>query len=133
MQSTRKKGLIAEINVTPLVDVMLVLLIIFMITAPMFSTGLEVELPETKAGALKQKEPLIILLNAKGEIFIKEKRLNLKALKTWLTQAKKAGLIREIYLKADRRCPYGQVAKVLAEIEAAGFNEIGLVTKPPNL
>ena len=127
---TGKKGLMADINVTPLVDVMLVLLIIFMITAPMLSTGLEVDLPETKAGALEQKEPLLIVVNRKGEIFIENKKFDLKSLKTWLLQARKAGLVKAINLKADRRCPYGQVARILAEIEAAGFSEIGLVTRP---
>ncbi len=126
----RKRGLLAEINVTPLVDVMLVLLIIFMITAPMLSTGLEVDLPETKAGVLKKKAPLMIVLDEKGRIFIKDQAFSLEKLRPWLLQAKKAGLIREINLKADRRCPYGLVAKVLAEIEAAGFTEIGLITRP---
>ncbi len=126
----RKRGLLAEINVTPLVDVMLVLLIIFMITAPMLSTGLEVDLPETKAGVLKKKAPLMIVLDEKGRIFIKDRAFSLEKLRPWLLQAKKAGLIREINLKADRRCPYGLVAKVLAEIEAAGFTEIGLITRP---
>ena len=126
----RKRGLLAEINVTPLVDVMLVLLIIFMITAPMLSTGLEVDLPETKAGVLKKKAPLMIVLDEKGRIFIKDQAFSLEKLRPWLLQAKKTGLIREINLKADRRCPYGLVAKVLAEIEAAGFTEIGLITRP---
>ncbi len=126
----QKRGLLAEINVTPLVDVMLVLLIIFMITAPMLSTGLEVDLPETKAGVLKKKAPLMIVLDEKGRIFIKDQAFSLEKLRPWLLQAKKAGLIREINLKADRRCPYGLVAKVLAEIEAAGFTEIGLITRP---
>jgi len=125
-----KKGLLAEINVTPLVDVMLVLLIIFMITAPMLSTGLEVDLPETKAGKVEKQNPFVITLDASGRIFIGKKELSLKSLKKWLQQAKKAGLVREINLKADRRCPYGTVAKVLAEIQAAGFSEIGLLTRP---
>lgn len=127
---TTRKGLLAEINVTPLVDVMLVLLIIFMITAPMLSTGLEVELPETKAGKMEEKKALLLVIDASGRIFIDRKEFDLKSLRTWLVQAKKAGLIKEISLKADRRCPYGRVAKVLAEIQAAGFTEIGLLTRP---
>ncbi|NPA49658.1 MAG: biopolymer transporter ExbD [Thermodesulfobacteria bacterium] len=127
---THKKGLMADINVTPLVDVMLVLLIIFMITAPMLSTGLEVDLPETKAGRLEEKKSLVVVVDASGRIFIDRKEMSLKSLGVWLRQAKKAGLIREINLKADRRCPYGKVAKVLAEIQAAGFTEIGLLTRP---
>ncbi|WP_051132495.1 ExbD/TolR family protein [Thermodesulfatator atlanticus] len=125
-----KKGLVADINVTPLVDVMLVLLIIFMITAPLLSTGLEVDLPQTKAGDLKQKEPLLIVINAKGEVFVGNKKIALSALGKFLAQTKKAGLKKDINIKADKRCPYGVVAKVLAEVKKAGFESVGLVTKP---
>ncbi len=127
---TSRKGLVADINVTPLVDVMLVLLIIFMITAPMLSTGLEVNLPETKAGKLEEKKPLVIVIDASGRIFINQKEFSLKSLGVWLREARRGRLVREIQLKADRRCPYGRVAKVLAEIQAAGFEEVGLLTRP---
>jgi biopolymer transport protein TolR len=130
MKNGTKKGLIAEINVTPLVDVMLVLLIIFMITAPMLSTGLEVDLPETKAGELKGEKPLLIVIDKEGKVYIENKEIALKRLGTWLREAKKAGIIKEVNLKADERCPYGIVAKVLAEIQAVGITNIGLVTRP---
>ncbi len=127
---TRNNGLNADINVTPLVDVMLVLLIIFMITAPMLSTGLEVDLPETKAGELQAKKPLLIVINEKGQIFIQNKEISLARLEVWLREAQKAGLLKEVNLKADKRCPYGLVARVLAEVQNVGINSIGLVTKP---
>ncbi len=133
MKAHGKRGLMAEINVTPLVDVMLVLLIIFMITAPMLSTGLEVDLPETKAGELKAEKPLLIVIDAGGHIFIEDKEIPLSRLALWLREAKRSGLLKGVNLKADRRCPYGLVAKVLGEIEAAGITEIGLVTKPENV
>ena len=132
MKSMYKKGLRAEINVTPLVDVMLVLLIIFMITAPMMTTGLEVDLPKTKAGELKAEKPLLITVTARGKIFIGKKEIPLARLSAWLTEARRKGLLREVNLKADRRCPYGVVAKVLAEIQAVGITNIGLVTEPEN-
>ncbi len=130
MKTSQNKGLNAEINVTPLVDVMLVLLIIFMITAPMLSSGLEVDLPETKAGELQSQKPLLIVINDKGQIFIQNKEIPLSRLGTWLREAKKTGLLKEINIKADQSCPYGLVAKVLGEVQSAGINNVGLVTKP---
>ncbi|AEH44250.1 protein TolR [Thermodesulfatator indicus DSM 15286] len=127
----KRNGLMADINVTPLVDVMLVLLIIFMITAPLLSTGLEVDLPKTKAGELDQKkEALLIVINEKGEIFIDKKKIGEKELSRFLEQARRAGLTKDVNIKADKRCPYGLVAKVLAEVKKAGFESVGLITRP---
>ncbi|OAG26958.1 protein TolR [Thermodesulfatator autotrophicus] len=127
----KKNGLMADINVTPLVDVMLVLLIIFMITAPLLSTGLEVDLPKTKAGEVEQKEKtLLIVINEKGEIFVNDKKIGVEKLSHFLTQARKAKLTKDVNIKADRRCPYGLVAKVLAEVKKAGFESVGLITRP---
>ena len=133
MKANGRRGLMAEINVTPLVDVMLVLLIIFMITAPMLSTGLEVDLPQTKAGELKSQKPLLIAIDRQGRIFIENKEIPLSRLSVWLREAKKTGLIKEVNLKADKNCPYGLVAKVLGELEAVGITQVGLVTKPENV
>ncbi|MDM7202841.1 MAG: biopolymer transporter ExbD [Thermodesulfobacteriaceae bacterium] len=121
-----------EINVIPLVDIVLVILIIFMITAPLMTTGLEVELPKTKESSFtqKEKEPLRITITEKGEIKISGERIDLEALGRWLEEAKKHELVREVQLEADRRVVYDIVAKVLAEIQRAGFNQIGLVTLP---
>ena len=133
MKNTTKRGLMAEINVTPLVDVMLVLLIIFMITAPMMTTGLEVNLPKTKAGELQAEKPLLVTINAEGRVFINRQEIPLSRLGVWLREVRRKGLIREVNLKADRRCPYGVVAKVLAEIQSVGVANIGLVTEPENV
>ena len=125
------KGLMAEINVTPLVDVMLVLLIIFMITAPLLTTGIEVDLPETRAGELKKKEKsLVVTITKEGKIIVGRESLSLKRLSRWLAEAKRAGIVKEVQIRADREVPYGLVAKVLGEIESAGITEIGLMTKP---
>ncbi len=123
----------AEINVTPLVDVMLVLLIIFMITAPMMTTGLQVDLPRTKAGSLKPRTPLMLTIDAQGRLFINRQEIPITRLGTWLKEAKRKGLLREVNIKADKRCPYGIVARVLGEIQAVGINNIGLVTEPENV
>jgi len=128
---TGKKGLLAEINVTPLVDVMLVLLIIFMITAPLLTTGIQVDLPETRAGELrKSSKPFVITITHEGKIIVGRQSLSLERLSRWLAEAKRAGLVREVQIQADKRVPYGLVAKVLGEVSAAGITEIGLMTRP---
>ncbi len=129
MASNQRRGLMAEINVTPLVDIMLVLLIIFMITAPMMTTGIELDLPKTKAGALKLEKSLIISITAKGKIFINQHQIPLSRLSIWLKEAKQRGLPNEITIKADRHCPYGIVAKVLSEVQAIGITNISLITE----
>ncbi len=128
-----KHGLMAEINVTPLVDVMLVLLIIFMITAPMMTTGLQVDLPRTKSGTLNPQNPLLITIDAQGRLFINRQEIPLSRLEAWLKEARDKGLLREVNIKADKRCPYGIVAQVLAEIQTIGIHNIGLVTEPKNV
>ncbi len=128
-----KPRLMSEINVTPLVDVMLVLLIIFMITAPMMTSGLEVNLPRTKAGQLKATQPLLITINGTGHIFINGQEIALSRLGIWLREAQKRALIKEVNIKADRSCAYGVVAKVLAEIQAIGITNIGLITEPEHV
>ncbi|MDY6862618.1 MAG: protein TolR [Thermodesulfobacteriota bacterium] len=120
----------SEINVTPLVDVMLVLLIIFMITANMMQQGVDVNLPETeKAKSLNKKEDTIILtINTKKEVFIDEAKVNLKQLKVKLSKIIENRENRDIFLKADKEIPYGFVVKVMAEIKDAGIKKLGMVT-----
>ncbi|HIE33109.1 MAG TPA: biopolymer transporter ExbD [Thermodesulfobacteriaceae bacterium] len=126
-----KKGLMAEINVTPLVDVMLVLLIIFMITAPLLTTGIQVDLPETRAGELKKNEkPFVITITKEGKIIVGQQSLSLERLSRWLAEAKRVGIVKDVQIQADKQVPYGLIAKVLGELEAAGITEIGLMTKP---
>ncbi|MCS7199881.1 MAG: biopolymer transporter ExbD [Caldimicrobium sp.] len=123
-----------EINVIPLVDIVLVILIIFMITAPLLTSGLEVELPKTKDSPITQKEnkPLKITITEKGEIKINGQVIPLERLSRWLAEAKRNKLVEEVQIEADRRALYEIVAKVLSEVKRAGFTHIGLLTLPDN-
>lgn len=126
-----RRILVSEINVTPLVDVMLVLLIIFMVTAPMMTQGLDVDLPETTSKALPQKEqPMVITINKKGEIFFDKIKGDQKILRQQLADKAAQGTNRPIFLKADREVPYGLVAAVMADVKEAGFDKLGMITQP---
>ncbi len=127
----RRTGLVAEINVTPLVDVMLVLLIIFMITAPMMSQGVDVDLPETTARPLAQKEkPIIITITRKGEITIDRIKVSRRLLREKLVKLAVKGKERPVFLNADKKTAYGDVVKIMADIKNAGFDKLGMITKP---
>lgn len=128
-----RRNLVSDINVTPMVDVMLVLLIIFMVTAPMMTQGIDVDLPETTSRSLRQKEqPILITINKKGEIYLDRIKGDQKLLRQQLAAMAKAGKDRPIFLKADKRVPYGLVASVMADIKEAGFNKLGMITRPPD-
>lgn len=121
----------AEINVTPFVDVMLVLLIVFMITAPLLTVGVPVELPRTEARNLPAgEEPLTITINADGTVFLQETEVALQELAPRLRAIAGTGYDARIYIRADNGAPYGDVARVMANINAAGFTNLGLVTDP---
>ncbi len=121
----------AEINVTPLVDVVLVLLIIFMITAPMMTRGIKVDLPKTTAKALPQKErPQTVTVDKKGRLYLNSVSLDKQALKAKLRLMKKKDPKLKVLLKADKEVPYGIVAGIMADLKEAGIEEIGLVTRP---
>ncbi|MBB4660348.1 ExbD/TolR family protein [Parvularcula dongshanensis] len=120
---------IAEINVTPLVDVMLVLLIVFMVAAPLLTVGIEVELPETEARAItEQTEPLAVTLTADGTIYVQETPIEYDNLVAHLTAISQAGYDQRIYVRADQGVLYNDVARVMGRMNAAGFTSIGLVT-----
>ena len=127
----RRRKLVAEINVVPYIDVMLVLLIIFMVTAPMMMQGVEVNLPKTETRRIKsQEDPLILTINKKKEIFIETHRIKLedleeKALRIFANRREK-----EILLRADKDVPYGFVIKVVSRIKKAGIEKLGMVTEP---
>ena len=126
-----KRRYIAEINVTPLVDVMLVLLIIFMITAPMMTRGIKIKLPETTAKALPQKiKPITITVDQNGKIFLGDVVMGQDALKKQLTIMKRKDPELKVLLRADKAVAYGVVAALMAIIKEAGIEEIGLVTRP---
>ena len=126
-----KQRLVADINVTPLVDVMLVLLIIFMVTAPMMTQGLEIDLPKTTAKALRQKEkPIVVSVDAKGEIFLGQIKVDRKQLFRQLKQLPPDKKDQPIYLRADKDVPYGIVVAAMADIKRAGFEKLGMITQP---
>ncbi|NIA04435.1 MAG: protein TolR [Proteobacteria bacterium] len=126
-----RRGLMAEINVTPLVDVMLVLLIIFMVTAPMMTHGLEVALPETTAKTLRQQtEPLIVTLDKDGTIYLGKVRVNSALLKQQLGAMAAGEKKRPVYLRADKAVPYGLVVAIMTDIKQAGFAKLGMITQP---
>ncbi|MCQ8784237.1 protein TolR [Mangrovibrevibacter kandeliae] len=119
----------SEINVTPMVDVMLVLLIIFMVAAPMLTVGVPLELPETSAKAMNSDtQPITISVNAKGQVYIQETEIAVDDVVGQLQQIAKTGYEERIYVKGDRSADYGTVMKVMAKISAAGYRNIGLVT-----
>jgi len=121
----------SEINVTPFVDVMLVLLIIFMVTAPMMMQGVEVNLPQTTTKNIKSKEdPLILTVNNKREIFFENHPVKLEDLETKTKSIFKYRRAKEILLRADKEVPYGFVIQVMARIKKAGINKMLLVTEP---
>ena len=128
----RRRAPMAEINVTPLVDVMLVLLIIFMITAPLLVAGVPVDLPESRAGALDQDaKPVQIALDGQGGIFIDDEPIPASALAQRLAAIAaqpEPAEGRRIYLRADRSLDYGQVMRVMGELNRAGLNRVALVS-----
>ena len=130
-QGSGKRIYMSEINVTPLVDVVIVLLIIFMVAAPMMTKGLDVKLPETTAKSLPQKEKnIVITVNEKGEIYFNKVAVDQEVLKRRLAEMKHEGLVQQVLLEADRAVAYGTVARVMATIREAGVENLGLVTEP---
>ncbi|MEM9422618.1 MAG: protein TolR [Pseudomonadota bacterium] len=120
----------AEINVTPFVDVMLVLLIIFMVTAPLLTVGVEVDLPETDAEAISDSgEPLTVTVQADGSIFVQDAPIAYDDIVPHLRAVLNANNEQRIYVQGDKATPYDNVAKVIGRLNAAGFTQIGLVTE----
>ena len=125
------KRYMSEINVTPFVDVMLVLLIIFMVTAPMMMQGVDVNLPQTTAKNIKTKEdPLILSVNSKREVFLENRKVSLNDLEKKVKSIFKYRREKEVLLKADKDVPYGFVIKVMASVKNAGIEKLGMITEP---
>jgi biopolymer transport protein TolR len=124
-----RRGALSEINVTPLVDVMLVLLIIFMISAPLLTVGVPVELPKTEAGAMQdQTEPLTVSIKADGTLFLQESQVAFSELAPRLKEMAGDNHIKPIYVRADGRAAYQIVAQVMAALSTSGFSSINLIT-----
>ena len=125
----RGRRALTEINMTPMIDVMLVLLIIFMISAPLLTVGVKVELPKTEAGAMSdQAEPLNLSIRADGSIYLQDTQVPFANLQPALTGLGQAGFERPIYVRADSKAAYESVAQVMAALQTAGFTKIGLIT-----
>ena len=123
---------ISQINVTPLVDVMLVLLVIFMVTAPIIQQGVQVNLPQAKAGAIPGKEEqLVVAVNRNGRIYLNDNSMTLSELGQKLRAIRGLQADKEVYLRADQDVRYGVVMKVVAEIKQAGIQRLGMVTRLP--
>ena len=121
----------SDINVTPLVDVMLVLLIIFMVTAPMMMQGVEVNLPQTEAKHIKTREdPLMLTVNKKRKIYLENHPVTLENLEIKIKKIFENRKEKEILLRADKEVPYGFVIKVVARVKSAGVDKLGMVTEP---
>jgi len=120
----------SEINVTPFVDVMLVLLVIFMVTAPMIQQEVDLELPETRStkAVAVQEQDIVLTINRKKEIYIAKTKLSLKTLTPKLREIFREKRKKELYLRADKRIPYGFVVKVMALVKNAGIERMGLIT-----
>ena len=124
---------ISQINVTPLVDVMLVLLVIFMVTAPIIQQGVQVNLPQAKAGAIPGKEEqLVVAIARNGRIYLNDNPMTLPELGKKLRAISKIRRDKEVYLRADQDVRYGIVMRTIAEIKQAGIEKLGMVTRPPS-
>ena len=122
----RRKQALSEINVTPFVDVMLVLLIIFMVTAPLLQEGIDINLPQAKGKEMPPEERIVITIKKDGKIYLDKTSVTLESLR--LQMAKKIN--REVFLKADKDVPYGIVVAVMGELREIGIEKLGMVTEP---
>jgi len=130
--SSQRNGMtIAQINVTPLVDVMLVLLVIFMVTAPIIQQGVQVNLPQAKAAAIPGTEELLVVTISKdGKIYLNDNAMTLAELGDKLRAIRRLQADKQVYLRADQAVRYGVVIKTIAEIKQAGIDRLGMVTRP---
>jgi biopolymer transport protein TolR len=128
-----RHSVMSEINVTPMVDVMLVLLIIFMVSAPLLTVGVPIDLPQSQAKSLDQdREPLTVSLNGDGKLFLQNSEIGVEELVAKLkaiSDARGAGFDERIYVRGDRRVDYGTVMKVMGRLSGAGFHRVALVTE----
>ena len=128
-----RRGPIGDINVTPLVDVMLVLLIVFMVTAPLLTSGVPIDLPQTAAPELKvDSKPITLSINTAGEVFLGEDRISLDTLLPAVaTTAGEVGTAQRLYIRGDAGADYGLIMQVMGALSGAGYARIGLITRQP--
>ena len=127
----RSRNVMSEINVTPFVDVMLVLLIVFMVTAPMLTVGVPVNLPESEADSLPDdKEPLTVSINSKGEVFVQDTKVAFNELVAKLLAISKNRTDTRIYVRGDKNINYGRVMEVMGNLAGSGFTKVALISEP---
>ena len=130
-QRGRRAGAINEINMTPFIDVMLVLLIIFMVAAPLMTVGVPLDLPQTRAAPLNvDAKPVTLSIRASGQVFLADAELKDAEIVGKLAGAAKQGLEERIFVRGDKRVDYGRVAQVMSIVTAAGYKRVALVTEP---
>ena len=127
---SNRRQFLSEINVIPLVDVVLVLLVIFMVTAPMLHRGLDLNLPTSSSNTIKAEERLVVTVQRDQKLYLANDQISLADLRTKLQQAKAANPLVSVYLRADRDVPYGTVVQVMDEIKGAKIDRLGMVTGP---
>jgi len=126
----RRATVMADINVTPMVDVMLVLLIVFMVAAPLLTVGVPIDLPQTQAKSMEQdKEPLTVSVNDKGQVFLQNTEIKIDEIVPKLKAIAKNGAEERIYVRGDRKVDYGTVMRVMGRLSAAGYRRVALVTE----
>jgi len=126
----QRRAVMSEINVTPMVDVMLVLLIIFMVAAPLLTVGVPIDLPETQAKSLEQdREPLTLSVNDKGQVFLQNSEIKMDEIVPKLKAIAKNGSDERIFVRGDRKVDYGTVMRVMGRLSAAGYRRVALVTE----
>ena len=135
MAGSSKHRFASDINVVPYIDVMLVLLVIFMVTAPMLSQGVKVDLPDANSSTLESKEePLIVSIKKDGKLYVnlgdEKKAKNLEDITQSIAKVSKAKPGTQVFVWGDTAVPYGQVVKLMSELQAAGIQQVGLVTEP---
>ncbi|WP_135076239.1 protein TolR [Terasakiella sp. SH-1] len=129
----RNSTQMSEINVTPMVDVMLVLLVIFMVTAPLLTVGVEVDLPKTKAGEIRgQDEPLAVSIDKEGNLFVQDTQVELDGLAPLLLEISKNNQDVRIFVRGDEAIDYGTVMQVMGVLNKAGFGKVALITRNPD-
>lgn len=130
--SSRESTTISQINVTPLVDVMLVLLVIFMVTAPIIQQGVQVNLPQARSGGIPgTEEHLVVTVAKNGRVYLNDNAMSLPELGEKLRAIRKIQADKQVYLRADQDVRYGVVMQTIAEIKQAGIEKLGMVTRPP--
>ncbi len=129
----RNAAQISQINVTPLVDVMLVLLVIFMVTAPIIQQGVQVNLPQAQPGAIaSDEEPLVVSIAQNGRVYLNDNVITFGELGKKLRAIRQIGKDKEVYLRADQNVRYGVVMRTIEEIKQAGIVKLGMITRPPS-